>query len=638
MISALRRSLDTWVVRGFFLVLLVAFVVWGVGDAVRMVGSAPTWVAKVGGDTVEMPAFQAEYQRALNLALRRLPPGQNTTPDMRQQIGNAALQQLIGEAAMGQELRRLRIDSPSEAVRDAIVALPNFHDSTGKFSPQIFQTVLNNNGYSEARFEQLMRGEVGQRQLLGAITAGANAPRAEAGPIYTEHFEKRAADMVEFAFASQPAPPAPSEAELRRWYTNHPFDYSTPAMKRVKAIILSPDALEKGMTVSQSDLEAEYQQLKSEFVTPPKRSAQVLTVQDQANAAALAAQWRGNADWAAMQKAAEQDGGSGVELDDATNAEFPDAALAKAVFAGAAGSVSDPVHGTLGWFVVKVVKITPGAAKPLDEVKGELTKRILNDRATDLMYTRANKIDDLLGNGTPLDHLPGDLGLEAVSGTLDAKGDTKDGTPAPIPGPKELRAAIVADAFKAEPGEPTELTEVQTPSAGGSAYYALQVEQSIAPAVKPYDDVKQQVLADYNAAQQRRDANEKATRAYVAVKGGTSLPDAAAAAGVQVFHTPLATRDAAPQEMPPALASVLFSLKKGEPTMVETGNSFIVAEPTEIDDPSPNADPGGFAVVQQALTRSIAGDIATLFGDGVRLRAKPQINQANYDSVVQPQQ
>ena len=87
--------------------------------------------------------------------------------------------------------------------------------------------------------------------------------------------------------------------------------------------------------------------------------------------------------------------------------------------------MSDPVHGALGWFVVKVAKISPGETRPLDEVKDELTKRILAERATDLMYDRANKIDDLLGNGTPLDHLPGDLGLVAVSGTLDAKGDTQ---------------------------------------------------------------------------------------------------------------------------------------------------------------------------------------------------------------------
>src|SRR6201999_2765516 len=121
----------------------------------------------------------------------------------------------------------------------------------------------------------------------------------------------------------------------------------------------------------------------------------------------------------------------------------------------------------------------------------------------DLMYDRANKIDNLLGNGTSLDQMPGDLGLAGVAGTLDAKGNTKDGTPAPIPGPPELKAAMVAAAFQAQKGDPPQLTEVQTPSAGGSAYYALSVEDIIPPAVKPLDAVKQQVTDDWTADQQR---------------------------------------------------------------------------------------------------------------------------------------
>jgi peptidyl-prolyl cis-trans isomerase D len=638
MISTLRRSLDTWVVRGLFMILLVAFVVWGVGDAVRLIGSSPTWVAKVGGDTIELPVFQNEYQRTLNEAMRNLPPGQDVTSELRQRVGDAVLQRLINEAAMRQEMRRLRIVVPDEAVRAATVAMPAFHDPSGQFSPQVFQAVLANNGLTEARFADLMREDISQRQVLETAAAGAEAPRAEAAPIYTEHFEKRSADMAEFPFAAEPAPPTPIEAELRRWYDNHPFNYSTPAMRRIKLIVLAPSELEKGMTVTDAELQGEYEQLKSEYVTPPKRAAQVLTVPDAAKAAALAAKWRAGADWTAMQAAAQQAGGSAVALDDATNAEFPDAALASAVFSATADTVSDPVHGSLGWFVVKVVKITPGAAKPLEAVKGDLTNRILNRRAADLMYDRANKIDDLLGNGTPFDKLPGDLGLVAVSGTLDAKGDTTAGTPAPIPGPAELRAAIIAAAFKAEPGAPTELTEVQTPSVGGSAYYALQLDGTIPPAVQPYDDVKQQVQADWNADQLRHEAETAAAKMLTALKGGQSIADAAAVAGVPVRRTPLAMRDAAPRAMAGSLADVLFRLKKGEPTMVQTADSFIVAVPAEIDLPNPSADPAEYAMLRDTLSRSIGNDIATRFTDALRLRAQLKINQANYDGVVQPQQ
>ena len=65
MISIMRRFLDTWVARGFFLVMVVAFVIWGIGDVVRLFGT-DTWVAKVGGQTIEVPEVQQAFEQQLN--------------------------------------------------------------------------------------------------------------------------------------------------------------------------------------------------------------------------------------------------------------------------------------------------------------------------------------------------------------------------------------------------------------------------------------------------------------------------------------------------------------------------------------------------------------------------------------------
>jgi peptidyl-prolyl cis-trans isomerase D len=637
MISAFRRSLDTWIVRGFFLIMVIAFIYWGVGDVVRMVGTS-TWVAKIGSQTIEGPDFQAEYQRELNQATRNLPPGQDANAALRRQVGDTALQRLIGQAALAMELRRLRVVTPDSAVRSAIMAIPQFQDNTGHFSRSVFQAALQNNGLTEPRFLAMMRNDVAQRQLLEAVAVGAQAPQAEAGPLYAEQYEKRSADIAEFPLAAVPDPAAPSDAELQRWYANHPDRYSEPELRHIKAIVLSPQTLGKEITITDADLRTAYEARRSQYSTPARRTADVISVPDQAKAVALAAQWRGGADWAAMQAAAQAAGGSGVELDDATQAEFPDTDLAKEVFAATPNQVTDPVKGALGWYVVDVVKATAGTGKSFEEVKDELRARVLAEKATDLMYDRANKIDNLLGNGTSLDQMPSDLGLAGVAGTLDSKGDTKDGTPAPIPGPPELKAAMVAAAFQAQKGDPPQLTEVQTPSTGGSAYYALTVDDISPPAPKPFEEVKAQVATDWIDDQRRRGAETAAARMLTAVKGGQSLADAATVAGVAVRRTPLVTRDAAAEEgMPPELPRILFGLKPGEPTMVETPDSFIVGVPAEIVEPDPATDPGGAAQLRQAVSRSIGNDVAAIFADALRARANPQINQANYDSIVQPQ-
>ena len=118
------------------------------------------------------------------------------------------------------------------------------------------------------------------------------------------------------------------------------------------------------------------------------------------------------------------------------------------------------------------------------------------------------------------------------------------------------------------------------------------------------------------------------------MKGGQSLADAAAVAGVTVRRTPLVTRDGVAQGMPPKLGQTLFSLKPGEPTMGESGDEYIVAVPAEIVEADPKADPAGYAQVREAVARSSANDLAAVFADALRERAQPQINQPVVDTVT----
>jgi peptidyl-prolyl cis-trans isomerase D len=638
MITAFRRYLETWVVRGFFLIMVFAFISWGVGDVVRMIGANPTWVAKVGSQTIEGAQLQDAYQREMAQETRNLPSGQEPSQDMRSSVANEALQRLIAQAALNQELQRLRILTPDQAVRQTVFAMPAFHGPNGQFDQQTFEAVLRNNGLTEARFLDMVRGDLAQQQLLGAISAGAATPDVLLHPLFESQFEKRSADMVEFPIAAAPAPPPPTDAELQRWYDNHPDKYSAPEYRRIKAIVLSPQTLAKDITITDADLQAAYQQHKAEYVKPAQRSADVISVTDEAKAKALADTWRGGADWAAMQKAAQDAGGSAIALDDATERQFPEADLARTVFAATPDTVTGPVSGAGTWHIVKVTKVTPGSERTFDSVKDALRNDVLAAKAADMIYDRANKVDNVLGSGASLDEMPSDLGLAGVLGTLDAAGSTADGTPAPIPGPAELKAALIKAAFDTQKGDPPRLVEVPTPSTGGSSYYALSVEDATPPSVKPFDAVKEQVTADWTHDAQRHTQEAAAAKLLAAVKGGQSLADAAAVAGVTMRRTPLVGPGAAAEGMPQQLAGPLFALKQGEPTMVETSDGFVVAVPAEIIQADPKADPAGYSQVRQAVSRSIGSDLASVFADALRERAQPRINQSALDNVSGQQQ
>ena len=250
MITALPPLLlETWVARGFFLIMVLAFVSWGVGDVIRLIGTS-TWVAKVGGQTIEGVQLQEAYQREMAQVTRNLPSGQEPTQDMRSGVAREALQRLITQAALNQELQRLHVVTPDPAVRQTVFTMPAFRGPNGQFDRQTFEAVLRNNGLTEPRFLDMARGELAQRQLLGAVSAGAATPEALLRPLYQGQFEKRSADMVEFPLAAAPEPPAPTEADLQRWYDNHPDRYSAPEYRRIKAVVLSPQSLAKDIPIT----------------------------------------------------------------------------------------------------------------------------------------------------------------------------------------------------------------------------------------------------------------------------------------------------------------------------------------------------------------------------------------------------
>jgi peptidyl-prolyl cis-trans isomerase D len=635
MLALFRRFLNTWAARAFFMILVVSFAAWGVGDVIRNMGSS-TAVATVGGRRIEMPEMQQAFQQQMNQLNQMLGGRVQPTDDMRRAAARQALDQLVTQAAIAEEERRLGLVVPDDALRNAVFAMPGFRGQDGRFNRPQFEQILQRNNLTEARFLELMRGDLGERQLMEAVGAGAGAPGSLIKRLFDFRGEKRVAAIVELPFAGAAAPPPPTDAQLHRWYDNHPDLYSAPEYRRVKAVILAPETVAKEVPVTDQEIQQAYDAHKSDFVTPEKRSAQVIVASSQDAAQKLADQWKGGADWAAMQAAAKAAGASSVELDAAAESEFPSPDLAKAVFAAQPNAVSGPVQTAGGWDVIDVPKVVAGSAKSVADVRDQIRTRIAQEKAADLIYDRANKLQDQLGAGTSLDDLPADLGVAAVEGTLDAEGTTPQGQPAPIPGGPDLRSALIAAAFQMKKGDPASLNEVPGQQGQPSSYYAVTVQDVTPPALKPFDAVQDQVRADWLRDAERHEQDEAATRLYMAVKSGGNLQDAAAIAGLPLGHTPPVTRLGQTPGVPVQLVQPLFLLKKGEATMVETGDGFVVAELTDIQVPDIGSDPVGYRQTTDALERAMGADLTAAFAAALRTRAHPRVNQQLLDTVAAP--
>jgi peptidyl-prolyl cis-trans isomerase D len=638
MISLFRTFLGTWAAKVFFALLIGVFVVWGVGDVMTR-PTVNTAVATVGERRVEVDELADAYRRQLAQLQRMMGGTIEPTAEMRRAVAAQALERLITQVAMSEAVAQMGLVVPDEALREAVWSTPGFAGPGGQFNREQFLQVLRSNGLTEQRFLDLMRIEVGQRQLLEPLRAGVASPEALTRLVYAFQQEKRVADIVVLRLDAVPAPEAPDRAVLERWYSNHIDRFSTPEFRRIKAVILAPELLAREVMPDEAELRVLYEARGREFVTPERRTVQVVLSQDEAKAAALAARWREGADWAAMQQAATADGAAPVELADAVRTEIPAPELAEAIFAAAPEAVVGPVRSALGWHVLRVTRVAPGVTRSFEAVREQLLAEYRANRAVDMIYDRANKLDDLLAAGTPLDEMPGDLGMAGVTGTLDARGMTPEGNPAPIPGGDGLREALVRTAFATAKDEPPRLIEGPRPQGGGVAgFYALAVEEIIPPAARPFEEVQDEVLEDWRRNETRRTQEEAAAKLMAAVKGGQTLADAAVLADLPVQRLPEVNRGSRPaEEVPLQLVDPLFGLKPGEATMVETADGFVVAVLAEVQPVQPDADPIGFGQVREALSRTMADDLQASVIIALRARAQPQVNREMLDRIVQPE-
>ena len=275
MISLFRRFLNTWLARAFFVLLVGAFALWGVADVVRNLGN-DTALATVGGTKIEVPEFQEMFRRQLAQVSRMLGGRTEPTPAIRQAVAGQVLDRMVVQAAIGNEVQRLGLVVPDEALRQAVFEIPAFRDPAGNFSRVAFDSVLRNNNLTEPRFLALMRSDLGQRQLMEAVQVGITPPEVLLDQVFAFQRETRVAELVELPFSAAAEPLAPTEDDLKRTYENNPPAYSAPAFRRIKAVILSPDTVARDIEVPDADLAAYYEAHKSEYVTPEKRSVEVI--------------------------------------------------------------------------------------------------------------------------------------------------------------------------------------------------------------------------------------------------------------------------------------------------------------------------------------------------------------------------
>jgi peptidyl-prolyl cis-trans isomerase D len=630
MLGFFRKLAGTWPARIFFLALAAAFVGWGVSSKVNLTGGDANAVATVGGSSVDTQTFQQAFRQDMQRVAQRYPDPTQIPEALRQQVAAQTLERLVTQQALDNEAKTMGLAAPDAAVQTEIRSMQAFQGIDGNFDHTTYLQVLAHNNLTPQRFQDEIRMDVTKNQILKTVVAGAAPSDLLTNLVYGYLYQTRSADIVRFKFADHAPPAAPSDAVLQRYADNNVAKYTSPEYRRIKAVILSPATIGRTLTLSDADLKAWFEAHKAEFQSPEKRSIQVITAGTKDVAQALASAWQAGAGWDAMEASAKAKGASTTALTDTTAPAIPSPELAQAAFAAPLNAVTGPVQEPLGFQVVKVTSITPAKHPGLAEMIDTVRSKLGEERAGDLIDERAQKLQDLFAGGSRIDEVPADIGAAGAEGVLDAQGNKQDGSKAPIPAPDDVRKQLIADAFKAAKSDTTQLVE-----GPNHIWYAVAVQDIVKPAVEPFAGIRAKVLADWQAEQVRHATDAEAAKLLALVNSGQPIATAAWGTGHQVVRTPPLSRNKPTRGVPPELTQIIFSLKKGSATMLESSEGFMVAALADINKPDPKSDPGALADVRKGLTQALADDILVSYGTAVRDAEHPGINAKVFKQMTQ---
>jgi peptidyl-prolyl cis-trans isomerase D len=630
MITAFRRLAGTWFAKGLFVLLVLSFAIWGIEDVIRNFGRDNA-VARVGGEPIELTEAQNAARRETQRLQRQLGPRFEPNDQFRNAVARQAVDSLIAARAQSQEARRLGVAVSTEAVRAYTFAIPSFQGADGRFNPLILNQFLRQNDLTETDFTRLVVADLERQQVVGAVRAGARAPETLTRQLLAYAGERRVAEVAEFPLLSAPEVPDPTEAQLTRFHENNPVQFSAPEYREVALAMLSAETLLPRVTVTDAEIDAGLEAQRERSGTPERRTIEQALVNSKETAEAIRAAWAGGADLATIRTQAEAAGGTALEMGQISRGEMPVETIANAVFALPQGGVTDPIQSPFGWHVMKVTAIQTAAEKPIEELRAETRQALAQEKAADLSFEEANKLEDALAGGATVEEVAQRFGLTPLRVTIDRNGNGQDGQRVELPGGPAARAAVLEAIFANPAGGGPRVAEA------GGGFLALDVPNAIPATLRPFASVENEVRRAWMLDARRRAQEERAAALLAAAQGGKDFAEAAREAGAEPVRMGPSLRDpqqATPGGIPRELLPGLFAAKLGEVTMAQTSDGFAVARLAEIIPADVAADAAGLARVKTEVEQSMQDDLEAQFAAALRARADVTINQSMMDQVA----
>jgi len=601
-LQAIRERLNGIIAIFIFAILIIPFAFVGVGSYFS--SDAVNVVARVNDAEITTTEFTQSFQnyrrRMQSLLGDNFDPVQFEQATIkRQHLDNMIDRELLAQASLQ---TGLSVDDGSLA--NAIREMPIFQVD-GEFNQEVYQSRLVALGMTPQQYQDEMRAELIMDQFPSSIMTSAIATDRELEQFARLQDQSRAfralivpaekvaepsaeaeAEANESTGAENPGETAEDvasvevaeevvetiaedvdEASLLAWYEGHQDNYRSPEQVVIEYVELDASTLTDSVEPDDEQLQARFEEQKARFVTPESRLASHILINVAANAdeatiesarqkaSAIVDQIKDGADFAELARTQSEDVGSASQGGDLGWVEpgFMVQAFEDALYAlTLAKPLSEPVQTGFGWHVIRLVDIRPAEGMSFEEARETLLQEYIAEQQDRQYLEQADRLVDIIyEDPTTLTAAAEALGLEVKQlGPFGRTGGS--GLAAnPVVVDAAFSDLVLAQASVSDPVD-----------IGENHMVMLKLKEYLPEAVKPFEEVREQVQTAVRLDIAMKAAEQQAQALLARVEAGEDMAALAAETGVELLEAEDAQRQGSPY--PAELVASVFRMQAPE--------------------------------------------------------------------------
>lgn len=534
MLDLFRRHATSWLIKVALFLIVIVFIFWG-GYTYR--SKQETQIARIDDHYISIADYNQTYNQMVEMYRRQL--GEAFSEDMIRQFNlkQQALDMLINRYLLARAAKELGLNATQQEIQQKILQYPVFQRD-GSFDQKQYLLVLQQNRLTPEAFEQQIATELTAQKVEDFIKRRVIVSEED---ILAEYRSTNARIQLAYvAFDPKSYEPKVSldEKAVQNYYQEKQDKYMAPEKRRFAYVLFKSDDYLKDVKVSEDEVRQYYEDHQDNYHKEEEVRARhiLFSVKEdapeeevkkvQAEAEKVLEQAKKGEDFAELAKKYSKDPGTaknGGDLGYFTREKMVEP-FSDAAFALKPGEISGLVRTNFGFHIIKVEDVRPEKTSPLEEVKAEIETAIKKEKARDIAYKNSRDFSDVVYARRNMEKAAQADKLQVTRTAPLSQKDT-------ITGLEPSSANILNTVFSLPENGVSDVIEVP------EGFVVAQVESVQAPAVLPFDQVKQQVEKDYREEQARTMAQKQASEFLAAAVKMKDLDQAAKEQKVEVNKT-----------------------------------------------------------------------------------------------------